>query len=80
MHIMVKLQFGVHKFYQISDAVSACNNRSAQFVIRTKKVGFPCADANPSFVRHTKTLSLVTDFFLISFPDQSQSHSTIYNY
>jgi len=61
----VKVQFIVHKYYQISDAVSGCNKRFTQLLIGTGQVGIPCA--NPSLVRQTETLSLLTDFLKFPF-------------
>jgi hypothetical protein len=65
--MMVQVQFGVHKYYQISDAVTACNKRFTQFLVRIEQVGFPRADANPSLVRQTKTLGLLTYFLKFPF-------------
>lgn len=65
--MMVKVQFGVHKYYQISDAVSAYNKLFPQFLVRTEQVGFPCAGANPSLVRLTKTISLFAHFLKFPF-------------
>jgi hypothetical protein len=41
--MMVEMQFGVKKYFEIFDSVGACNSDKGftQFVIKTKQVGFP---------------------------------------
>ena len=46
------MQFGVHKYYQTSDAFRACNKGFAQFAMRTEQIGFPCRGVNPSLVNY----------------------------
>jgi hypothetical protein len=68
---MLKAQFGFRKYYQIFDAVRACNRGFKQLVIRTRQVGFYREGGNSSLANvelhavrtQAQALSLLTDFF-----------------